>query len=68
MKFQVSPAPGCEPDHSRKKLWSGIGQVLFPSAFSSVTVSLVQILTVARGSVDHAMVENDSRPFGIWCL
>ena len=20
MKFQVSPAPGCEPDHSRKKL------------------------------------------------
>ena len=67
MKFQASPAPAAL-DHSRKKLWSGIGEVLFPSAFSSVTVSLVQILTVARGSVDHAMVENDSRLFGIWCL
>ena len=21
LKFQVSPAPGCEPDHSRKKLF-----------------------------------------------
>ena len=31
LKFQLSPVPGCEPDHSRKKLGSGLTEILLLS-------------------------------------
>ena len=50
MKFQASPASGCAGSYRKETSWYG-AEILLLSACSSVTGFLVQIQTVARGSV-----------------